>query len=156
MGVKPDVELKSPELLRGEPIGPAGKRRKNEAAAPQGEPGGQQADAATREVEGVSGGGRVRIRATGTGQVLSVSIAPEVVDPDDVPMLEDLVLAALHPVARRQRPDQADELGLGLGRGGHRDHHAHHHAGLNRQHFAVGGRRGDYEHHARFRDREDP
>src|SRR3546814_15291024 len=49
-----------------------------------------QADAAEREVEGVAGGGVVRIRATGTGQVLAVTIAPEVVDPDDVGMLEDL------------------------------------------------------------------
>ncbi|MFP5256415.1 MAG: YbaB/EbfC family nucleoid-associated protein [Acidimicrobiia bacterium] len=57
-----------------------------------------QAEAAEREVEGVAGGGAVRIRATGTGQVLSVSIAPEAVDPDDVAMLEDLVLAALHHV----------------------------------------------------------
>jgi DNA-binding YbaB/EbfC family protein len=58
----------------------------------------KQAEAAEQEVEGVAGGGAVRIRATGTGQVLSVSISPEAVDPDDVPMLEDLVLAALHDV----------------------------------------------------------
>jgi len=70
-----------------------------------------QADAATREVEGVSGGGRVRIRATGTGQVLSVSIAPEVVDPDDVPMLEDLVLAALHDVNARLMEIQREAMG---------------------------------------------
>lgn len=57
-----------------------------------------QAEAAEREVEGVAGGGVVRIRATGTGQVLGVSIAPEAVDPEDVAMLEDLVLAALHDV----------------------------------------------------------
>lgn len=57
-----------------------------------------QAAAAEREVEGVAGGGVVRIRATGAGQVLSVSISPEAVDPDDVSMLEDLVLAALHDV----------------------------------------------------------
>src|SRR3546814_17347936 len=60
-----------------------------------------QADAAEREVEGVAGGGVVRIRATGTGQVLAVTIAPEVVDPDDVGMLEDLVIAALHDVNAR-------------------------------------------------------
>ncbi|HEX4867452.1 MAG TPA: YbaB/EbfC family nucleoid-associated protein [Acidimicrobiales bacterium] len=58
----------------------------------------KQAEAGEQEVEGVAGGGAVRIRATGTGQVLSVSISPEAVDPDDVPMLEDLVLAALHDV----------------------------------------------------------
>lgn len=70
-----------------------------------------QADAAAREVEGVSGGGRVRVRATGTGQVLSVSIAPEVVDPEDVPMLEDLVLAALHDVNARLMEIQREAMG---------------------------------------------
>ncbi len=70
-----------------------------------------QAEAAEREVEGVAGGGVVRIRATGTGQVLAVSIDPQVVDPDDVPMLEDLVLAALHDVNARLAEIQREALG---------------------------------------------
>lgn len=70
-----------------------------------------QAEAAEREVEGVAGGGVVRIRATGTGQVLGVTIAPEVVDPADVAMLEDLVLAALHDVNARLAEIQREALG---------------------------------------------
>lgn len=70
-----------------------------------------QAAAADQEVEGVAGGGVVRIRATGTGQVLAVSIAPEVVDPADVPMLEDLVLAALHDVNARLAEIQHAAMG---------------------------------------------
>ena len=70
-----------------------------------------QAEAAAQEVEGVSGGGVVRIRATGTGQVLGVTIAPEVVDPDDVAMLEDLVLAALHDVNARLMEIQRAAMG---------------------------------------------
>lgn len=70
-----------------------------------------QAEAAQQEVEGVAGGGVVRIRATGTGQVLSVSLAPEVVDPGDVAMLEDLVLAALHDVNARLAELQRAALG---------------------------------------------
>jgi hypothetical protein len=70
-----------------------------------------QAEAAEREVEGVAGGGVVRIRATGAGEVLAVVIAPEVVDPDDVPMLEDLVLAALHDVRARVADLQRDAMG---------------------------------------------
>ena len=70
-----------------------------------------QAAAADQEVEGVAGGGVVRIRATGTGQVLGVSIAPEVVDPADVSMLEDLVLAALHDVNARLAEIQRAALG---------------------------------------------
>ena len=70
-----------------------------------------QADAAARQVEGVAGGGMVRIRATGTGQVLGVTIAPEVVDPDDVTMLEDLVLAALHDVNAQLAEIQREAMG---------------------------------------------
>jgi nucleoid-associated protein EbfC len=47
------------------------------------------------QVEGSSGGGMVKVVATGTGEVLSVTIAPEVVDPDDVEMLQDLVVTAV-------------------------------------------------------------
>ena len=73
-----------------------------------------QAEAAEREVEGVAGGGVVRIRATGTGQALGVTIAPEVVDPSDVGMLEDLVLAAIHDMNARLLEIQREALG-GLG-----------------------------------------
>ena len=76
----------------------------------------QQA-ASEREIEGVAGGGVVRIRTTGTGQVLSVSIAGEVVDPTDVAMLEDLVLAALHDMNAKLLEIQREAMGplSGLG-----------------------------------------
>jgi DNA-binding YbaB/EbfC family protein len=70
-----------------------------------------QAAAAEQEVEGVAGGGVVRIRATGTGQVLSVHLEPEAVDPDDIAMLEDLILAALHDVNARLAEVQRAALG---------------------------------------------
>ena len=76
----------------------------------------QQA-ASEREIEGAAGGGVVRIRTTGTGQVLSVSIAEEVVDPADVAMLEDLVLAALHDMNAKLLEIQREAMGplSGLG-----------------------------------------
>ena len=76
----------------------------------------QQA-AAEREIEGTAGGGVVRIRTTGTGQVLGVSIAPEVVDPADVAMLEDLVVAALHDMNAQLLEIQREAMGplAGLG-----------------------------------------
>lgn len=54
-----------------------------------------QADAASESVEGTSGGGTVRITLSGAMDVLAVSIDPSVVDPAEVDMLEDLVLAAV-------------------------------------------------------------
>ena len=70
-----------------------------------------QQEASEREVEGVAGGGVVRVRTTGTGQVLGVSIAPEVVDPDDVEMLEDLVVAALHDMNAKLLEIQREAMG---------------------------------------------
>jgi len=76
----------------------------------------QQA-ASEREIEGVAGGGMVRVRTTGTGEVLSVSIDPQVVDPSDVAMLEDLVVAALHDMNAQLLEIQREAMGplAGLG-----------------------------------------
>lgn len=67
--------------------------------------------AASQEVEGSAGGGVVRIRATGGGEVHAVHIDPAVVDPDDVEGLEDLVLAALRDVHAQAAKLQADAMG---------------------------------------------
>ena len=55
-----------------------------------------QAAAAEQIVEGQAGGGVVKVQVTGGMEVKKVSIDPSAVDPDDVEMLEDLVLAAIH------------------------------------------------------------
>ncbi len=54
-----------------------------------------RAAAESQEVEGQSGGGVVRVRVTGAMDFTGVTIDPSAVDPDDVGMLEDLVLAAV-------------------------------------------------------------
>lgn len=54
-----------------------------------------RAAAESQEVEGQSGGGVVKVRVTGAMEFSGVSIDPSAVDPDDVGMLEDLVLAAI-------------------------------------------------------------
>ncbi|MEO9223532.1 MAG: YbaB/EbfC family nucleoid-associated protein [Acidimicrobiales bacterium] len=77
-----------------------------------------QETAATTELEGVAGGGAVRIHLTGTGDFLAVHIDPSAVDPADVEMLQDLVLAALHDATLRvqefQQTSMANPLsGLG-------------------------------------------
>lgn len=67
-----------------------------------------QQRAAETAVEGQAGGGAVRIEITGGLDVRSVTIAPEAVDPDDVELLQDLVLAAMRDALAR-----AAELGQG-------------------------------------------
>ena len=62
-------------------------------------------------VQGSAGGGMVKVVVTGSGEVQSVRIAPEVVDPDDVEMLEDLVLAAVGDGLRRAQDLAAEKMG---------------------------------------------
>lgn len=74
---------------------------------------------AEREVTGSAGGGAVIVVATGNGEVSRVEISPQVVDPDDVEMLQDLVTAAVSEALRGAK-ELEDEImgdvagGLGL------------------------------------------
>lgn len=78
-----------------------------------------QAEAATQIVEGSAGGGVVTVAMTGAGEVRSIRLAPEVVDPDDIDMLQDLIVAALHDAGLKVTELQRQALGalggLGLG-----------------------------------------
>jgi len=76
-------------------------------------------------VEGSAGGGMVKVTADGNGQVKAVKIEPTVVDPDDLSLLEDLVLAAVGEAQRKAREAQNEEVqrrmggllgGMGIGR----------------------------------------
>ncbi|HCF50073.1 MAG TPA: YbaB/EbfC family nucleoid-associated protein [Syntrophomonas sp.] len=53
-----------------------------------------------REMVVTSGGGAVTVRVNGKQEILSLKIAPEAVDPDDVEMLEDMVMAAVNEALR--------------------------------------------------------
>ena len=70
-----------------------------------------QAQAADTVVEGVSGGGAVRIQATAGLEFRAVHLRPDAVDGNDVEMLEDLVLAALRDVVTQANQVQVDALG---------------------------------------------
>ena len=53
-----------------------------------------------KEYEATSGGGMVTCKVSGKRELLSLSIKPEAVDPDDVEMLEDMVMAAVNEALR--------------------------------------------------------
>lgn len=55
-----------------------------------------QEELAESVVEGTAGGGTVEVSLTGAGKVSGIRIAPEAVDPEDVEMLEDLIVAAFN------------------------------------------------------------
>ena len=64
-----------------------------------------QASLETKELTATAGGGMVEVVITGKKEIKSIKINPDVVDPDDVETLEDLVLVAVNEAVR-----QADEL----------------------------------------------
>jgi nucleoid-associated protein EbfC len=70
-----------------------------------------QEELATRTVEASAGGGMVRCTVNGKQEILSLSIEREVVDPNDVEMLQDLVLAAVNDAIKKSQELVASEMG---------------------------------------------
>ncbi len=54
-------------------------------------------------IEATSGGGVIAVKMNGKQQILSIKIQPEAVDPDDIEMLEDLVLAAVNAAITKSK-----------------------------------------------------
>ena len=79
----------------------------------------KQAELANLRIEAAAGGGMVKVVANGKEEIVDIEIAKEVVNPEDVNMLEDLILAAIKEaqtkskeVAQRQMQDVMGSLGL--------------------------------------------
>lgn len=71
-----------------------------------------------KEWEATAGGGAVTVRVSGKKEVLSVKLSEEVVDPDDIEMLEDLIVAATNEALRKMEEENAammNQLTGGLG-----------------------------------------
>ena len=64
----------------------------------------------TREYEASAGGGAVSCRVSGKRELLSLTIKPEVMDPDDVEMLQDLVMAAVNEALRLGEKTREDTM----------------------------------------------
>ncbi len=75
-----------------------------------------QEELADTVIEGSAGGGMVNVVMNGSRDVQQIKISPDVIDPDDVEMLEDLILAALQDAAAKAEELTQSKLGnLGLG-----------------------------------------
>jgi DNA-binding YbaB/EbfC family protein len=69
-----------------------------------------QEEMAERTVEASAGGGMVTVTANGKQEVLAVRIEPEVVDPEDVDMLQDLITAAVNEALKKAQEMVAEEM----------------------------------------------
>ena len=70
-----------------------------------------QEELAHRTVEATVGGGMVTVTVNGKNEVLQVKIEPQVVDPDDVEMLEDLIVAGVNEALRKAQEMATEEMG---------------------------------------------
>lgn len=70
-----------------------------------------QEELADRTIETSSGGGMVKVVANGKQQIVSIDIEKEVVDPEDVEMLQDLVLAAVNDALQKSQEMVSTEMG---------------------------------------------
>lgn len=69
-----------------------------------------QEELGDRTVEGTAGGGMIKAVANGKQQIVSIAIEKEVVDPEDVEMLQDLVLAAVNDALNRSQEMVSGEM----------------------------------------------
>ena len=69
-----------------------------------------QKELETKEFESSVGGGAVVVKVNGKKEVLDVTMKPEVVDPDDIEMLQDLVLSAVNEALRSVDEMQASQM----------------------------------------------
>lgn len=70
-----------------------------------------QAELASKDFEATAGGGAISVKVSGQKVLKEIKIQKDVVDPDDVEMLEDLILTCVNEALRKVDSAQADQLG---------------------------------------------
>jgi len=66
---------------------------------------------AALRVEGTAGGGMVKVEATGAGTIEGITIDPQVVDPEDVEMLQDLIVSAIRDATEKAAQIKQERIG---------------------------------------------
>ncbi len=78
----------------------------------------KQEELDAREYEGTAGGGAVACKISGKRQIISLTIQPDAVDPDDVEMLQDMIVAAVNDALKKgeeTREAEMNKIGGGMG-----------------------------------------
>ena len=70
-----------------------------------------QEELSSKEFDSTAGGGAISVKVTGEKVIKEIKIKPDVVDPDDVEMLEDLILTCVNEALRKVDSAQSQELG---------------------------------------------
>lgn len=70
----------------------------------------KQAELEEREYEITAGGGVVNVKINGKKEILSISLEPEIIDPDDKETLEDILVAAVNEAIKRVEDTNSEEM----------------------------------------------
>jgi DNA-binding YbaB/EbfC family protein len=70
-----------------------------------------QEELATKTVEATAGGGMVKVIANGSQKIEAITLEPEVVDPEDIEMLQDLILAATNDALNKSQEMVSSQMG---------------------------------------------
>ena len=71
----------------------------------------KQAELEEREYEISAGGGVVNVKINGKKEILAIDLKPEIVDPDDIETLSDILVAAVNEAIKRVEDTNAEEMG---------------------------------------------
>ncbi len=93
------------------PKGPSMNEMLKQAQKMQEDVAKLQAELEEREYDISAGGGAVNIKINGKKEILSLDIAPEIVDPDDVETLSDILIAAVNEAIARVEKTADEEMG---------------------------------------------
>lgn len=96
--------------MKFNPMGSNMNQMMKQAKKMQEEMAKTQAELEERIVEGSAGGGAVMAKVNGKQLILEIKIKPEVVDPDDVEMLEDLIMAAINDAIKQSQDMVSTEM----------------------------------------------
>ena len=102
-GMKAGKKPKAPKMDQGAQMAQLQAMQNRMAAV--------QEEIEATETEASAGGGAVSVKVNGKHELVSVTIQPDVCDPDDVEMLQDLIIAAANEAMRQIDEISADEMG---------------------------------------------
>ncbi len=71
----------------------------------------KQSELETKEYEATAGGGAIKVTANGKKEIISIELKEEIVDPDDVEMLQDLILVAVNDALKAAEKEMSDAMG---------------------------------------------
>ena len=93
------------------PKGPSMNEMLRQAQKMQEDMAKKQAELEDKEYEVSAGGGVVKVKINGKREVLSIDIDPEIVDPDDIETLSDILVAAVNEAIKKVNADSDAEMG---------------------------------------------